>query len=186
MSNIRYVKTRNRNLSSKLVQETLKEIVSRRFGPAATVVGDQDWFEVIFEHLGYEDNILVLEEIKRVLKPDGVTIIKTPNLTYLRFSRFYKMIKRIIKLKNPFDVVIPHTRGENSQHIGLITKSKMVRLIKSVGIMNFKFHYGLNSKIERFNYSLAELVAEAPFLRNIFSEDIIVVIHKPIILSFFP
>lgn len=53
MSNIRYVKTRNRNLSSKLVQETLKEIVSRRFGPAATVVGDQDWFEVIFEHLGY-------------------------------------------------------------------------------------------------------------------------------------
>lgn len=137
------------------------------------------------EHLNLEDNIQVLKEIKRVLKPDGIAVIKTPNLTYLRFSRFYKMIKMVMQLKNPFDAIIPHTIGENHQHIGLLTKSKMIKIIKAAGFLNFKFYYDINSKIERFNFALAELFIETPFLRDIFNEDSIVFIHKPIILSFF-
>lgn len=139
-----------------------------------------------FEHLNYEDNILALKEIKRVLKPGGMLVIKTPNLTYLHFSKFVKQMKRIIKLKNPFDIIIPHTMGDNPQHIGLVTRSKMIRIIKSAGFMNFKFYYPINFKIERLNYFLGEFFAESYFLRDIVSEELIVVIYKPIILSFFP
>ena len=96
------------------------------------------------------------------------------------------MIKRALRLKNPFDVVIAHTTEENHQHIGLLTKSKMIKIIKSAGFMNFKFYYDSNSKIERTNYITGELLSRIPLLRDIFTEDLIVVIHKPIILSFFP
>jgi len=136
-----------------------------------------------FEHLSLEDNILALKEIKRVLKPGGVIVIKTPNLTYLRSSRLYKMINRAIRLKNPFNVVIAHTCGNNPQHIGLATKKKMVKVIRSAGFLNFKFYPNINSKIERFSYSLGELFSEMPLLRDLFTEDLTVVIYKPIILS---
>ncbi|MFH1202753.1 MAG: class I SAM-dependent methyltransferase [Candidatus Omnitrophota bacterium] len=139
-----------------------------------------------FEHMCEEDNISVLKEMKRVLKPGGIIVIKTPNLKYLRFSKLFKMIMRVIKLKNPFDVLIPHTTGNNPQHIGLLTKIKMVKIIKAAGFLNFRFYYDANSKIERFNYSLSELLSENAYLRDIFAEDLIVLIRKPVILSFFP
>ena len=92
----------------------------------------------------------------------------------------------MVKFKNPFDVIIPHTTGKDAQHVGLTTKIRMIKFIKSAGFMNFGFHYDINSKIERSNYLLGGLLSETPFLRNIFVEDSIVVIRKPIILSLFP
>jgi len=139
-----------------------------------------------FEHLSIEDNILALKEVKRVLKPGGVLIIKTPNLTYLRFSRFFKQIIQIVRLKNPLDVVIPHTQGDSPQHIGLTTKGRMVKVIRAAGFMNFKFHYDVNSKLDRRNYACAELFTEMPLLRDIFAEELIAVVYKPVILSLFP
>jgi 2-polyprenyl-3-methyl-5-hydroxy-6-metoxy-1,4-benzoquinol methylase len=139
-----------------------------------------------FEHLSLEDNISALKEIKRVLKPGGVFVIKTPNLTYLRFSRFFKQIIQIIRLKNPLDVIIPHTQGDSPQHIGLTTKGRMARVIRAAGFMNFKFHYDANSKLERRSHAWAELFAEVPLLRDIFTEELIVVVYKPVILSLFP
>lgn len=139
-----------------------------------------------FEHLSYEDNLLVLKEAKRILKPGGMLVIKTPNLTYLRFSKFFKQLIRIMKLQNPFSITIPHTTGDNHVHIGLTTKNKMVKIIKKSGFINFKFYYDINSKIERINYSLGEFFAERHFLRDTFTEDLILVAKKPIILSFFP
>lgn len=137
-----------------------------------------------FEHLSYDDKIRVFKEIKKVLKPNGTLIIKTPNLTYLRFSKLFKQIARIMKLKNPFDVVIPHTTGGNPEHIGLITRIKMIKAIESAGFMNFKFYHDINSKFQKC-YIFGEMFAEAPFLREIFTEDLIIVISKPIISSFF-
>lgn len=139
-----------------------------------------------FEHMSLKDNIQVLNEIKRVVKPGGIIVIKTPNLTYLKFSRVYKMLIRLIKFKNPFSVIIPHTTGDCHQHIGLLNKGMLVKAIKAAGFLNFNFYYDTNSKVERVNYSLGEFLAWNQFLRNIFSEELIVLIRKPIILSFFP
>ena len=138
-----------------------------------------------FEHLNFKDNILVLKEIKRILKPGGRLVIKTPNLTYLRCSRLFKQIWYALKFKNPFKIISPHTKGENTEHIGLATKKQLMKAIKLAGFMNFKFHYDTNSKIEKLNYSAAELFTDIPVLRDIFSEDLIAVVYKPIILSFF-
>jgi ubiquinone/menaquinone biosynthesis C-methylase UbiE len=71
------------------------------------------------EHMSAKDNIQVLREMRRVVKPGGVIVIKTPNLIYLKFSRAYKMLIRLLRLKNPFSVVIPHTTGDNHQHRGM-------------------------------------------------------------------
>lgn len=138
------------------------------------------------EHMDPEDNISVFQEIKRVLKPGGIAVIKTPNLTYLKCSRYFKMLKRLLQCKNPFSVVIPHTRGYEHQHIGLLTKGRLMKVIQAAGFLNFNFHYDINSKIERVNYFLGEFLACNPFLRNIFSEELIILIRKPVIVSFFP
>lgn len=139
-----------------------------------------------FEHLSFDDNVTVLKEIKRVLKPGRVLVIKTPNLTYLRFSKFFKQIKSIIRLENPFRIIIPHTTGKQPEHIGLVTRGTMVEIIKSAGFLNFRFYYGINSKVERLNYFIGEFFAETPFLRDIFTEELVVMIYKPVITSFFP
>ncbi|MFH1506869.1 MAG: class I SAM-dependent methyltransferase, partial [Candidatus Omnitrophota bacterium] len=138
-----------------------------------------------FEHLSAEDNVQVLKEIKRVVKPGGLIVLKTPNLTYLKFSRIFKMSRRLLQFKNPFDVVIPHTIGDGHQHIGLLTKTGIVNIIKAAGFLNFKFLYSFNSKIERTNFGLAEFLSWNQFLRNIFNEELIAVLRKPIILSLF-
>jgi 2-polyprenyl-3-methyl-5-hydroxy-6-metoxy-1,4-benzoquinol methylase len=138
-----------------------------------------------FEHLNSEENVVVLNEIKRVLKPGGIIVIKTPNLTYLRCAKFYKQMKRALTFKNPLDVIIPHTVGSNRQHVGLTTRSRMVNIIKAAGFSNFSFYYGINSKIERCNYMLGEVLSESLFLRDFVTEEIIVKIYKPIIASLF-
>jgi hypothetical protein len=91
-----------------------------------------------------------------------------------------------ICFKNPFDIIIAHTTGEKPQHIGLLTKGKMVKIIRSAGFLNFRFYHEINYKIEKFNYFLGDFFSETPFLRDIFSEDLIVIMYKPIIVSFFP
>lgn len=138
------------------------------------------------EHMKSEDNIRVLEEIRRVVKPGGIIVIKTPNLAYLKCSRRFKMLKRLLKFKNPFSVVIPHTEGHGHQHIGLLTKSRLIKILKAAGFLNFCFHYDINSKIERVNYPLAEFLSWNPLLRNIFTDELIVLVRKPVILTFFP
>jgi 2-polyprenyl-3-methyl-5-hydroxy-6-metoxy-1,4-benzoquinol methylase len=138
-----------------------------------------------FEHLSFNDNVEVFKEVIRVLKPGGIFIVKTPNLAYLRISRLFKMAARALKLKNPFDVVIAHTTGKDAQHIGLATKRKMVNVIKAAGVLNFRLCYDTNSRIERFSPSLAEFLAQMPFLRSCVTEELIAIIYKPIIPSLF-
>lgn len=137
-----------------------------------------------FEHISDKDSGLILKEIKRVLKPGGIAVIKTPNLIYLKFSRLIKQMIQLLNLRNPFDIVIPHTIGDNPDHIGLKTSQGLVKIIKSAGFYNFKFYYGINSKIERISYALGDVLSQAYILRDIYTEELIAVVYKPIILSF--
>ncbi len=138
------------------------------------------------EHMNAKDNIQVLKEMRRVVRPGGIIVIKTPNLVYLRFSRVYKMLSRLLRFKNPFSVVIPHTTGDNHQHIGLLTKGRIIKIIQAAGFLNFEFFYSINSKIERIHYCLGEWLAQSNLFKDIFNEELIVVMRKPIILSLFP
>ncbi len=139
-----------------------------------------------FEHLNYDDKVAVLKEAKRILKPGRKFVSKTPNLTYLRFSKLFKQFVRLLKLKNPLDVIIAHTEGRFREHIGLSTKTEMRRAFKAAGFMNFKFYHDVNSKIEKLPGFFGELTCETPILRDIFTEDLNIVAYKPAISSFFP
>ncbi len=139
-----------------------------------------------FEHMTAQDNLQVLKEIRRVLKPGGLCVIRTPNLTYLKYAKLFKMLKRLFTFKNPFAIVIPQTQGEGRQHIGLLTKKQLLKIIQRAGFLNFRFYSDRNSRIEKINYGLAQYLAENHFLSGMFSEDLIVALRKPIILSFFP
>lgn len=139
-----------------------------------------------FEHLSRQDNIESLKEIKRVLKPSGKLVVKTPNLTYLRAAKLLKQIICVARLENPLKVIIPHTKGESRQHIGLSSRRALRETIKAAGFINFKSHFSLNSKLERSSFGFAECLAGIPILKDIVTEELIIETHKPVILSFFP
>ncbi|MDD5512133.1 MAG: class I SAM-dependent methyltransferase [Candidatus Omnitrophica bacterium] len=139
-----------------------------------------------FEHLNYDDKIISLKELMRVIKPSGKLLIKTPNLTYLRTARLIKQLNRTLKLKNPFKVIIPHTHGEAHQHIGLSSRKKLIAAIKAAGFINFRCHFSLNSKVERVDFGLAELLSEIPLIRDLVTEELIIEVYKPVIISLFP
>ncbi len=49
---------------------------------------EDNFFDVVllldvFEHIGYSDQPMALQEIKRVLKSDGQLIVSIPNLAHL-------------------------------------------------------------------------------------------------------
>jgi hypothetical protein len=68
-------------------------------------------------------------ESYRVLKPGGIMVIKTPNLSYLRFVIFIKSIKLFMQLKSPF-VYIRHTRNNpDNEHFGLTTNSELLEIL---------------------------------------------------------
>jgi len=138
------------------------------------------------EHLSFSDSITVLKEIKRVLRPDGLAVIKTPNLTYLKASRSFKMFKRAAAFRNPFSVVIPHTNGSGHQHIGLLNQKGLFKAIRQAGFLNFRFIFDANSRIEKISPGLAGFLADSYFLKSFFSEDLIAIMRKPVITSLFP
>ena len=139
-----------------------------------------------FEHINDKDKVEIFREINRVLKHGGFLVIKTPNINWLRLSLFYKRLGAIVKFKNPFKIVIPHTYGEHPEHIGLTSRSKISKLIDDSGFLNYEFKYSRNSKIEKMlSKYISALLMEIPIIRDYLCEDVIVKIYKPIIQTFF-
>lgn len=139
-----------------------------------------------FEHITDETKVRVLREMLRVLKPGKAMVIKTPNLSYLRMALFYKRIRAVIGLRNPFKIVIPHTPGtDDPQHIGLVTRWQLTKCLYQAGFVNYQFFY---APLRRFELSkfLEAISTEIPVLRDIFCEDVFCIAWKPITLSHFP
>jgi Methylase involved in ubiquinone/menaquinone biosynthesis len=139
-----------------------------------------------FEHITDDTKVKVLREMLRVLKPGRTAVIKTPNLSYLKIALSYKRLKAVMRLQNPFKIVIPHTPGtDDPQHIGLVTRWQLTRCLHEAGFVNYQFFY---APLRRFGLSrfLETISTEIPLVRDVFCEDVFCVAFKPIVLSHFP
>jgi SAM-dependent methyltransferase len=162
-----------------------------RCGDAAALQFADNHFDAaisadFFEHITDDVNVTVLKEIRRVLKPGGMLVIKTPNLLYLRLGLLLKRAVAVLRLRNPFDIVIPHTPGTSDpQHVGLTTRRALSHSLDSASFLNYEFFY---PPLRRLGTSrLVEyLSTEMRGVRNYFCEDLVGRTFKPIIISHFP
>jgi SAM-dependent methyltransferase len=89
--------------------------------PDASVTG-----AILKSYLEHEINpIAVLQEIKRVLKPDGVIIIKVPN---------FNSLNRIVKGKKWCGFRYP-------DHVNYFTPATMAKMIQTVGLSKKRCHW---------------------------------------------
>jgi len=185
------------DLDPKGVEEANQNLVrfgikgEAQCGDAAQLKFENNFFDLaisndFFEHISDKVKVQVLRETLRVLKPGGRLVIMTPNLNYLKLSRCYKQFKAILRLKNPFRIVIPHTPGtDDPQHIGLTTRRRLSIKLTEAGFLNYQFSY---APFRRFGQGiLMEMLStEVVFIRDILCEDLFCVAYKPISLSHFP
>ncbi len=162
-----------------------------RQGDATVLTFPDNFFDGVIssdfmEHISDETKTKVLTAARRVLKPGGILVTKTPNLSYLRLSLLYKRLRAAARLDNPLKYVIPHTPGtDDPQHIGLATRRSFTRCLMDAGFLNYKFHY---APLRRFGTSSAVevLSTEVPVIRDLLCEDLFCSAYKPIAASHFP
>lgn len=162
-----------------------------RCGDAAELAFPTNHFDGVissdfFEHITDDIKVKVLREILRVLKPGAPLVIKTPNLAYLKLSLYYKRLRAVARLRNPFKIVIPQTPGtDNPEHVGLTTRWRLTRNLTEAGFLNYWFFY---APLRRFGQSSAIdiLTSEVPVVRDVLCEDVFCKALKPITLSHFP
>ena len=171
----------------------------KRFGiKGEAVVGDvmkltfpDNHFDAVIssdfvEHITDEAKVVMLREARRVLKPGGHLVTKTPNLAYLKLALRYKQALAIARMQNPLHLAIAHTPGTaDPQHIGLATRWSFTRCLTEAGFMSYQYHY---APLRRFGLSpLVEVLStEVPVVRDVLCEDIFCKAYKPIAQSHFP
>ena len=100
-----------------------------KVGNAANLLFENNSFDVVFsrdffEHIDKATKAKVVKESYRVLRSGGITIIKTPNLSYLCIAIIAKRIKLLMRFKSPF-IYIKHTQNDpDNDHFGLTTNSE--------------------------------------------------------------
>lgn len=117
--------------------ETAKRLgvkLDLKVGNAASLLFEDNSFDIVFsgdffEHIDKATKAKVIKESYRVLRPGGIMIIKTPNLSYLRIAIIVTRIKLLMRFKSPF-VYIAHTRNNpDNEHFGLTTNSELREII---------------------------------------------------------
>lgn len=139
-----------------------------------------------FEHITDDVKVRVLRDVLRVLKPGAPLVIKTPNLSYLTLSMYYKRLRAVVRLRNPMKIVIPQTPGTDyPEHVGLTTRWRLTRNLTEAGFLNYQFFY---APLRRFGQSnvIDLLSSEVPVVRDVLCEDVFCEALKPITLSHFP
>jgi len=158
-----------------------------KVGDAQVLQFDDNSFDVVFsadfhEHISYEQKQKIIAESFRVMKPGGTLLIKTPNLNYLKLVIYLKRILALLKLKNPFQIHIAHTRNNpDNEHHGLTTHAELTRILH-----DNMFHTPEVILCPLVRKNLPELVTRMLYGRNLFSEHVIIVARKPIFYSLYP
>lgn len=111
------------------------------------------------EHITLEEKETLLGEIKRVLKPEGISIIFTPNIIREKLGEAYWKVRHLL-----FADKVP----SNELHFGLITRFQFESLLKK-----HQFHF-------RFTYKdiTRPYLAKIPFLRHFLSLNLLWIIKK--------
>lgn len=162
-----------------------------RSGDAAHLPYDEDRFDSVLssdfhEHLDDAMALAINSEAWRVLKPGGRFVIKTPNLRYLRASLKFKRVRAAIHGEDPRSFFIPHSPGtDDPEHIGLRTRWDLARGLEDAGFASLEFSYVPLRRLG-FRPLIDVLSTEVPVLRDVLSEDLFCVAHKPIHTSWFP
>jgi len=162
-----------------------------RWGDAADLSFPNNYFDGaissdFFEHITDDVKVRVLREVLRVLKPGTPLVIKTPNLSYLTLSMYYKRVRAVARFQDPFKIVIPQTPGTDyPEHVGLTTRWRLTRNLTEAGFLNYQFFY---APLRRFGQSnvIDLLSSEIPVVRDVLCEDVFCKALKSITLSHFP
>lgn len=160
-------------------------------GDATRLQFDDNAFDTVLssdfhEHLTTPQQLAVLTEAYRVLRPGGKLVLKTPNLSYLKASLWLKRLRAVLRLQDPRGFVIPHTPGTfDPQHVGLTTRWRVTRHLATAGFLNYRFTY---APLRRFGLSpfIEVMSTEVPFVRDILCEDLFLVAYKAISMGHFP
>lgn len=136
----------------------------------------------VFEHITEGQKDKCIAEIYRVLRPGGIVVIKTPNLSYLKLPLFFKRIKALLKFQNPFNIHIAHTRNNpDNEHLGLTTHKALIKILKDNTFHEPQITYqSLNRK--GIPVSIVKRFKKVLFL----NQDIIVAARKPVFLGLYP
>lgn len=138
------------------------------------------------EHITDAQKVAMFREARRVLKPGGKLVTKTPNLRYLRASLWYKRVRALARGQDPRGFLIANTEGTaDPQHIGLTDRRGLSACLDEAGFLNHRFYY---APLRRFgaNELVEVLSTEVPVLRDTLCEDLFCVAYKPIVMSHFP
>ena len=86
-------------------------------------------FNGLLRALTIDEKRAVIAEINRVLKPGGVLVVKTPNLSYLSWVIRLKRVLAVARLRSP-RIFIEHTRDNpDREHHGLTTFKELEGLL---------------------------------------------------------
>lgn len=161
-----------------------------KVGDAMALLFENNSFDAVIsgdfvEHITSSQKATFFSEVHRVLRPGGVFVVKTPNLTYLKTVVWAKRVRAAIRLRQPLAIHVEHTRGNpDSDHHGLVTHSILRRMLIDAMFHEPVFITQPLSKKPlppMLQYNLPRL----PLLWPAFNRDLILLARKSIALVSF-